>query len=158
MKRDIHRRAIAANFAEQLETEGITGIASHLVIADSDALSEENVRSAVRKTGADAALIARLAGVEKEKRYVPPTYEYGSVFGYGTGLYPYFGMSHRYVSTTSYTKTDTIVKLETVVFSPRSGEMIWAGATRSFNPKSPTSVIKENTEIIITDMKESGLL
>ena len=128
------------------------------MISDSGGYTEEKIRSAVQKAGADAAIIARLADVEKKERYVPPTYEYEPVFGYGHGFYGYYGMSTRYVSMPGYTTTDTIVKLETVVFSTRSEKMIWAGATRSFNPSSATSVIKENTQIIINDMKESGLL
>lgn len=158
IKNDINRRAYETHFAEQLEEEGIVGIAAHLVISDSDAYSERAIRSAVNNVGADAAIIARLVSVEKNQRYVPPTYEYEPVFGYGKGFYSYYGMSHRYISTPGYTATDTIVKLETVVFSTRSGNMIWAGATRSFNPTSPTSVIKENTEIIIKDMRKSGLI
>lgn len=158
IKNDINRRAYETHFAEQLEEEGIAGIAAHLVISDSDAYSERAIRSAVNNVGADAAIIARLVSVEKNQRYVPPTYEYEPVFGYGKGFYSYYGMSHRYISTPGYTATDTIVKLETVVFSTRSGNMIWAGATRSFNPTSPTSVIKENTEIIIKDMRKSGLI
>jgi hypothetical protein len=158
MKNDLNRRTYELQFAEQLGKEGITGIAAHLVISDSSKYTEENIRSAVKQVGADAALIARLASVEKKERYVPPTYEYEPVFGYGPGFYSYYGMSHRYISTPGYTTTDTIVKLETVVFSTRAENMIWAGATRSFNPTSATSVIKENAQIIIKDMKESGLL
>ena len=96
--------------------------------------------------------------VEEKERYVPPTYEYEPVFGYGRGFYGYYGMSHRYVSTPGYYTTDTIVKLEAIVFSTQSEDMIWAGATRSFNPGSAAKIIKENVDIIINDMKESGLL
>ena len=158
IKNDLNRRAYESHFAEQLEKQGIVGTAAHQVISDSGGYTEEKIRSAVQKAGADAAIIARLADVEKKERYVPPTYEYEPVFGYGHGFYGYYGMSNRYVSMPGYTTTDTIVKLETVVFSTRSEKMIWAGATRSFNPSSATSVIKENTQIIINDMKESGLL
>lgn len=158
IKNDLNRRAYETHFAEQLEKQGIAGTAAHQVISDSGGYTEEKIRSAVQKVGADAAIIARLADVEKKERYVPPTYEYEPVFGYGPGFYGYYGMSTRYVSMPGYTTTDTIVKLETVVFSTRSEKMIWAGATRSFNPTSATSVIKENTQIIINDMKESGLL
>jgi len=158
IKNDLNRRAYGTHFAEQMEKQGIAGIDAHQVSSDSGGYTEEKIRSAVKKAGADAAIIARLAGVEKKERYIPPTYEYEPVFGYGNGFYGYYGMSTRYVSMPGYTTTDTIVKLETVVFSTRSEKMIWAGATRSFNPSSATSVIKENTQIIINDMKESGLL
>ena len=157
-KDEVNRRAYETHFAERLEKEGITGVPAHQVISDSKKYTEEKIRSAVKEVGADAAIISQLVSVEEKERYVPPTYEYEPVFGYGHGFYGYYGMSHRYVSTPGYYTTDTIVKLEAIVFSTQTEEMIWAGATRSFNPGSAAKIIKENTDIIIKDMKESGLL
>jgi hypothetical protein len=158
VKNEVNRRAYETHFAERLEKEGIAGVPAHQIISDSNKYTEEKIRSAVKEIGADAAIIAQLVSVEEQERYVPPTYEYEPVFGYGHGFYGYYGMSHRYVSTPGYVTTDTIVKLETIVFSTQSEAMIWAGATRSFNPSSATKIIKENTDIIINDMKQSGLL
>jgi hypothetical protein len=157
-KDEVNRRTYETHFAERLEKEGIAGVPAHQVISDSNKYTEEKIRSAVKEVGADAAIISQLVSVEEKERYVPPTYEYEPVFGYGHGFYGYYGMSHRYVSTPGYYTTDTIVKLEAIVFSTQTEEMIWAGATRSFNPSSAAKIIKENTDIIIKDMKESGLL
>ena len=157
-KDEVNRRAYETHFAERLEQEGITGVPAHQVIADANKYSEDNIRAAVKEVGADAAIISQLVSVEEKERYVPPTYEYEPAFGFGHGFYGYYGMSHRYVSTPGYYTTDTIVKLEAVVFSTQTEDMIWAGATSSFNPSSAEKVIKENTDIIIKDMKESGLL
>lgn len=157
-KDEVNRRSYEIHFAERLEKEGITGVPAHQVISDSSKYTEEKIRVAVKEVGADAAIISQLVSVEEKERYVPPTYEYEPVFGYGHGFYGYYGMSHRYVSTPGYYTTDTIVKLEAIVFSTQTEDMIWAGATRSFNPGSAAKVIKENTDLIIQDMKESGLL
>ncbi len=157
-KDEVNRRSYETHFAERLEKEGITGVPAHQVISDSNKYTEEKIRLAVKEVGADAAIISQLVSVEEKERYVPPTYEYEPAFGYGHGFYGYYGMSHRYVSTPGYYTTDTIVKLEAIVFSTQTEDMIWAGATRSFNPGSAAKVIKENTDLIIQDMKESGLL
>ena len=157
-KDEVNRRAYETHFAERLEKEGIVGVPAHQVISDSNKYTEEKIRSAVQEVGADAAIISTLVSVEEKERYVPPTYEYEPAFGFGHGFYGYYGMSHRYVSTPGYYTTDTIVKLEAIVFSTQTEDMIWAGGTRSFNPSSAEKVIKENTDIIIKDMKESGLL
>jgi hypothetical protein len=157
-KDEVNRRSYETHFAERLEKEGIIGVPAHQVISDSNKYTEEKIRLAVKEVGADAAIISQLVSVEEKERYVPPTYEYEPAFGYGHGFYGYYGMSHRYVSTPGYYTTDTIVKLEAIVFSTQTEDMIWAGATRSFNPGSAAKVIKENTDLIIQDMKESGLL
>jgi hypothetical protein len=159
MKNDIQRKMYESQFVERISKDGITGIPAHSVIADSGKpYSEQAIREAVAKTGADAAIIACLADIEKKQRYVPPTYEYEPMFGYRRGFHNYYGMSYRYVSTPGYTTTDTIVRLETTVFSTSSGKMIWAGTTRSFNPSSAEGMVKKNADLIVKDMRESGLL
>ena len=43
-------------------------------------------------------------------------------------------------------------------YSLMPNQMIWAGATRSFNPKSEAKLVKETAELITKDMKKDGLL
>ncbi|WP_163337933.1 hypothetical protein [Desulfopila sp. IMCC35008] len=159
MKNDIQRKMYESQFVARINEGGITGIPAYTIIPDSvKPYSEEAIRKAVAETGVDAAIIACLADIEKKQRYVPPTYEYEPMFGRRHGFNSYYGRSYRYVSTPGYTTTDTIVKLETTVFATSSGKMIWAGATRSFNPSSAEGIVKKNADLIIKDMRDSGLL
>lgn len=159
MKNELQRNVYEDQFVQNLQDNDVTGIAAYRVIQGKDTgYNEKDIREAVRKTGADAAIIARLTAIKKQERYVPPTYDYEPAFGYGRGFYGYYGMSERYVSTPGYTTTDTIVELETTVFSAATEKMIWAGSTRSTNPSSATSVVNKNASLIIKDMKKAGLL
>lgn len=159
MKNDIQRKMYESQFVERISKGDIKGVPAHTIIPDSrEPYNEELIRQAVEETGADAVIIACLADIEKKQRYVPPTYEYEPMFGRRYGFNSYYGRTYRYVSTPGYTTTDTIVKLETTVFATGSGKMIWAGATRSFNPSSAESVVKKNADLIVKDMRDSGLL
>lgn len=159
MKSDMQRRMYEDEFVRKLEDAGVTGITGYSLMPDrEDYDNQEEIRAAVSKTGADAALLATLKGVDKQERYVPPRVEYVPSFGYGYGFYDYYGMSHRAVYSPGYTTIDTIVKLETTVFATDSEKMVWAGATESFNPSSAEKVVQENANIIIKDMKKAELL
>jgi len=146
-------------FAEQLRKINIDSIAAHTVISSANGRYEEDaIRDGIKATSADAALIARLTDINQQQRYVPPTYSYTPTFGYRRGFYDYYSRSHRVMVSPGYATTDTIVTLETTVFSTSTEKMIWAGSTRSFNPSSAQKLIKENAELIIKDMKASSLL
>ncbi len=74
------------------------------------------------------------------------------------GLYDYYGVSYQEVYTPGYTVTDTIVKLDIVVFSVKTEQMIWSGATRSVNTATGGEITDEAGALVIKDMKKAGLL
>ena len=87
-----------------------------------------------------------------------PTVSYEPMMGFGRGMYDYYSVSYHRVTTPGYTVTNTIVNLEITVFSVKTEQMIWAGATRSVNPKSGEKLVKEAAGLIVADMKKAGLL
>lgn len=159
MENDIQRKMYEDLFVARIAGEGVSGIAAYTLLPEAGAnYDEEAIREAVARSGADGAIIARLQGVTRQERYVPPTYEYEPAFGARRGFYRYYGMAYRYQLSPGYTTVDTVVELETTVFSVQTENMVWAGTTRSFNPSSTKSVIEKNADLIIGDMKKAGLL
>lgn len=159
MDNEIHQKMYEDEFVKRLGEVGVQGIPAYRLITNTQApYKESDIRAVVQKSGVDSAIIARLQDEKKQKRYVPPTYRYEPAFGYRRGFYPYYGMSHRYVSTPGYTTVDTIVELETTVFSAVTGKMIWAGTTSSFNPSTPRGIIEKNISIQIKEMQKAGFI
>lgn len=159
MRDDMQRRVYEDVFVKRLSKSGVVGIAGYTVMPNRDDYDEKDeIKAAVKKTQVDAALIARLVAVEKEEQYVPPTYRHTPSLGYGYGLYDYYGMSYQMAYEPGYTVTNTIVRLETTVFATTTEKMIWAGATRSSNPSSTKSLVNSNADLIVADMKKSGLM
>lgn len=159
MHNDMQRRVYEDVFAKRITKDGVNGVAGFTIMPNREDYDDENeIREAIKKTGVDAALIARLVAIKKETTYVPPSVTYQPSFGYNRGLYDYYGSSYRSMYTPGYTTTDTIVKLETTVFSVETEKMIWAGSTQSFNPSSTKSVVSKNADLIVADMKKAGLM
>ncbi len=156
---DLNRRLYEDGVVKALEKENRVGITGYSLMPNtSDYDEKEEIRAAVAKTGADAVMLATLLGVEKEETYLPPTVTYQPSMGFRHGMYDYYAVSYERVIDPGYTITNTIVKLEITVFSVKTEKMIWAGATRSFNPKSGSKLVTETAELITKDMKKVGLL
>jgi len=159
MRSDQQRRIYEDAFVARLKADGVSGVAGYTLIEDiKDYKDGAILKDAVRKSGTDGALIGRLISVKEKERIVPPSVYYEPMYGYRHGFYDYYGMSHRAVYSPGYTTIDTVVKLETTVFSLSPEKMIWAGTTESFNPPSPLKIIEENADLIIKSMKTAKLL
>ncbi len=158
-KNDLNRRLYEDAVVKALEKENRVGITGYSLMPNtSDYDEKEEIVAAVGKAGADAVMLATLVGVKKEEKYMPPTVTYQPSMGFSHGMYNYYAVSYDRVVDPGYTVTNTIVKLEITVFSVKTEKMIWAGATRSFNPKSEEKLVKETAELITKDMKKVGLL
>jgi hypothetical protein len=159
MHTDLQRRTIEDAFVQRLAKESVTGIAGYTLMSNPDDYDEiAEIREAVHKSVADAALIITLVEDKEQERYVPPSVDYVPSYGMGYGFYNYYGRSYQAVYRPGYKTIDQIVKLEATLFLTDTKEMIWAGATESFNPSSADSVARENTNLIVESMKKASLI
>jgi len=159
IKDDIHRRSYEQRFAELVPNYNAAAIAGYTLVKETkDYSSKPKIIEAVKKSGADAVLVAELVSVKKKERQVPASYSYAPRYGYGYGYYGYSSRAYDTMYQPGYTTVDTVVKLETTVFDVQTEKMVWAGGTRSFNPGSAEKVITENANLILSGMKKAGLL
>ncbi|MCD6580982.1 MAG: hypothetical protein J7K90_04200 [Desulfuromusa sp.] len=158
---EMQRRLYEDSFVEELQAEGVDAIASYTQVATLDSDREQNkklIKAAVAKTAADGVLVATLVSIENDEQYIPGSTVYVPGRGGAYGMYGFYGYSYGVIHQPSYTIDNTTVKLHATVFSAKTGEMLWAGDTRSLNPDSAVEVIHENIELINAAMKKAGLL
>lgn len=163
IKDDIRRRALESSFVAALQSKGTAGVAGYTLLSGKDTLeNKEEIVAAVKKAGADSVLITSFKGVIEKERQVPPRVDYVPTVGrygrYGYGYRGYYGSRYEAVYQPGYTTTDTIVQLETRVYSAVSEKLIWAGKTKSINVSSADKIIKELVSVVVDDMKKNGLL
>jgi hypothetical protein len=82
----------------------------------------------------------RLAGKETRVNYSPAVYSgpyYGSFWG------GYWGYGWGYANTPGYITTDSVVKVETLVYSLEQDKLVWAGVSRTVDPTKVESFISE---------------
>lgn len=158
-KDDLMRRHFEDEFITALIAKGRQAEASYVHMPDLRAYKEEKkLEAVVNKVGADAVLITRLKDVEDRKTYVPPRVEYAPTMHGYHGYYGFYMQAMTPIYTPGYTRSNKVVQLETRVFSVKDKSMVWAGVTESFNPSSSGEIIRELADVVVSDMKKSGLI
>ena len=76
---------------------------------------------------------------------------YGSFWGY----YPY-GWSTLYIPAS--TREDTVVGVETLVFSVKQNQLLWAGMSETKNPKNLQQFVKDLVVEAVKEMQKEGLI
>lgn len=156
---EAHRRTWEKGLVSALSDAGTRATAGFELMPGSGDYDEvEEIRAAVNRSGADAVMIARLKGVEKNEKFMPPRVEYVPSMGDRYGLYEFYGADVEPVVRPGYTITDTIVSLEAVLFDATSQQMVWRGITRTLNPESGEAVTRDAAGVIIRELKKAGLL
>jgi len=156
---DTTRRTFETRFAESVVAGGGQAIAGYtLMPEESDYDEEEEIVAAVQNSNVDAVLITHLKDVSDEERYVPPRADYAPAMAYGGFYGSYYGSAYHRVYTPGYTVVDTVVSLETRVYSVNPKKLVWAGNTKSVNSASSETIAGELVKIVVDDMRSSGLI
>jgi hypothetical protein len=144
------RRAAEDALARELTKRGAPGIPAYTVLDGIDVKDEGKVREAFEKTGAVGVVVLRPVGKEKEVYSMPSAYPgpYGALWG------GYYGGAW----TGGQVRTDTIVIVETLVYSLRQNKLVWAGESRTTNPTSVDAFVQELVAEAAEAMKKQGVL
>ena len=151
------RRAAEDALAREITAHGAQGVAMYTIQPEARPNNEQAVRAAVEGAGVAGAVVMRPVGKEKEVVATPVAYGgpmyggyWGGYYGYGWGSpYPYGGTEIR---------TDTIVSIETLVYSLRQNKLVWAGQSRTTNPTGVDQLVKETSTAVALELQKQGLI
>jgi hypothetical protein len=124
-------------------------VPSYQVVPDWQGGDLGQVRARLQQAGIDGVVAMRLAGVDKEQTWVPGNY---SSFG------GYWGYAYPLAYDPGYLRTDTIVRVETTIYSVADGKLIYAARSQTFNPSDARKTVKEIGEAVAKDLRQRGLL
>jgi len=148
------RRTAEDSLVSVLNARGAQGVASYSILGDDT--DEAKAKAAIEKSGAVAVVVMRPVAKEKEissttsSMYMGPRYG-----GYWGGYYGY-GWGGAYGATEI--RTDTIVIVETLVYSLKQNKLVWAGQSKTTNPSKIDAFVKEVAAGAGKEMKKAGLL
>src|SRR5262249_17247846 len=99
--------------------------------------------------------VMRIAGKETQVSYSPGAY-YGSPYYRTWG--GYWGYGWGAVYDPGDLSVEKVVKVETLVYSFEQGGLVWAGVSRTVDPKEVDSFIAELAKAVGDQMEKDGLL
>jgi len=149
------RRAAEDALVREINAGGAQGVASYTLIADAGATDEAKAKSQVEAAGASGVVVMRPVDTSKEvvatSTYMGPSYGpyWGGYYGYGWGGAWGGGVDIR---------TNTIVTVETLVYSLPQNKLIWAGQSNTTNPSKVDAFVRELATAARREMTKAGLL
>ncbi len=145
------RRAGEDILARELSARGVRGIPGYQLTGDQPVRDSEALRRNLEQVGIKGTVIMRVIDRRVELDYVPGGWGYGSMYGYwefGWGM----------MGRPGYLETDTIVSVETLVYSLPEDKLLWGGVSETTDPSNLDSFIKEVVSKAGEEFQKSGLV
>ncbi|HKT79200.1 MAG TPA: hypothetical protein VJP86_03195 [Vicinamibacterales bacterium] len=151
-KNESTRRAAEDALAKAITAQGAQGVPMYTV---SSATEEAAQKAALEQAGFEGVVVMRPTGTSREITATPTMYAgpyyagyWGGYYGYGWGT-PWGGTDIR---------TDTIVTVETLVYSLKQNKLVWAGQSKTTNPSKVDGFVREVASAASRELRKEGLL
>jgi hypothetical protein len=149
------RRAGEDALARRISAGRAHGIPSYTLVSGETPKDQEAAKKVLKEADIEGAVVMRVISSETEVSYSPggvyAAPYYGSFWGYwGYG----WGMAY----DPGYLRTDTVVMVETLVYSVTQDKLLWAGRSRTTNPSNVSRFILELSNKAASEMKKAGFI
>ena len=142
--------------AAEMRRRGIDCIAGYTVLPGELAKDVERAKEFLKKAGITGAIMMRVVGREQETSYVAGTAWYAAP--YYSSFWGYWNYGWPVVYSPGYLRSDTIVSVETLVYSIDKDELLWAGRSETTNPKNVRKFVKKLVDAAGKEMRKAGLV
>jgi len=125
-----------------LFTRGARGFGTYYLLPGEQHLDAETAEARLRAAGANAVVMMRVVGKDQRIIYTPGTI----ITPPYRGFRPYWSMGWRTVYQPGSLQTETIVSVETLVYSlaaEQTSQLLWASTSRTTNPSGLNALVRE---------------
>ena len=148
------RRAAEDTLAADMTARGRRGIASYAMLPGNQHLDADAARARLKSAGANGVVFMRVVARDQQITYTPgspPPAYYG-----GFGRYWGYGWNSAY--SQGSLQTDTLISVETLIYSLDQDKLLWASTSRTTNPSDLRALITEVADATVKEMIKQGLL
>jgi hypothetical protein len=131
-------------FARELSARGAEGVPMYTLLAGA-VPDEAKVRAAAERAGVVGVVVLRPVRVDKEISS-RPTYSGPMFGGWGSAW------------SAAEIRTDTIIIVETLVYSLPKNKLVWAGQSKTTNPANLNRLIEKTAEQVADELVRQGLI
>lgn len=158
-KDPVRRRAAEDAFTDGLVLRGLKATPSYRIF-EAGVPDTDQVVEAVRKNGFDAVLTSSRLPDEATSHYVPGQVRQEQVYSpnyYGYGRFHSYWVS---VQDAGYTETDSIIRLQTDLWSTAhdGGHLVWSGTMRTLESVAGRTIRKAVDDDILPEMQREGAI
>jgi hypothetical protein len=145
------RHAAEDEAAREITAHGGVGVPAYTLLPQAQIRNKERARAIFEKEGIEAVVVVRPVAKEKEL-----SGSFSSNPGYSSFWGPGFWGGGW--GGDGYLRTDTILIVETLVYSLQQNKLVWASQSETMNPTQVGSFMRELSKTLGTEMEKQGLL
>jgi hypothetical protein len=157
-KNEGSRRAAEDALAREITGRGAIGVPLYTITPAGSVTDEALAKAAVEKEKAVGVVVLRPIGSHDKVYTTPETYMgpgysnfWGGYWGYGWGA-PWGTVVGGEI------RADFIVYIEASVYSVTQNKLVWAGTSKSSNPKNVDRLVKDIASALVKELKKAKLL
>jgi hypothetical protein len=124
-------------------------VAAYRILSHDELKNKARADQALKAMGVDGVVTMRLVGATEQPMWGP--YAYPTFWGY-------YGYAYPMVYGPNYGYTNTIVRLETKVYSLKDDRLIWGATSDTFNPATAQTLVAEVAQVVIGDLRKQGFV
>jgi len=142
--------------ARELTARGVVGIPAYSLIPKELTRDKEKAKEFLEKAQVAGVVAMRVVGKDQQITSSPGAYWGGPTYAtfWGGG---YYGWGWGGVYDPGYVRTDTIVIVETLIYSLEQDKLVWAAQSETTNPEKVGPFIKELVAKAAAELKKQGL-
>jgi outer membrane lipoprotein SlyB len=139
--------------ARELTARGVRGVPMHSLVPGG-AMDEGKARAAAEQAGIVGVVALRPVRIDKElsSRQAYATPMPGAFWG------GYYGAGWGGAWSGTEIRTDTIVIVETLVYSLRENRLLWSGQSKTTNPANLDRLIENAARQVCAELERQGLI
>ena len=145
------RYAVEEEAAREITAHGALGVPAYRLLPQAQIRDKERARAIFEREGIAAVVVVRQVATEKAL-----SGSFGSNPGYSSFWGPGFWGGGW--GGDGYLRTDTILIVETLVYSLEQNKLVWASQSKTINPTQVGSFMRELSKTLGTEMEKQGLL
>jgi len=146
------RRTMEDSLTAEIRKQGAKAEPSYTLVPGALPKEPAAMKATVVAAGFDGAVVVRVAGLRQEQAW-DPGYAAAIPTSYGT-VWTYWGYWGGFAWDPGYLRTDTVVRIEIVLYAVDRDIMIWSGLSESTNPGSVRRLIQDIAVSVGADLKK----
>jgi hypothetical protein len=131
----------------------VEAVPSYTILSEADSQDLEKAKAKITAAGFDGVVTMRLVKSEQQVTPIPGAYP---------TAYPWFWGYYGYAWPTAYdpgfVRADTIVQVETKVYSLKDDRLVWTGLSETFNPRDAQDLVRGVAQAVAADLRKQGII
>ena len=154
--RDSIRLGAEETLARELTSRGAQGIAGHTIVPKEVTEDQDKVKELLSSAGVVGAVVMRVVGQKQEISSSPGMISYTG--SYYPSFYGYWSYGWTAMYQPGQIRSDTIVSIETLLYSVEEDKLLWAGLSKTTNPENIPKFINQLVSAVGKEIRKTGLV